>query len=196
MTNHNEDPRGAPVHSGLAPIVIEKHRIALDGTERVSYYACGVTRGSIREALPDAEQMAGNAAAWQRLIAERDEWVERLTAQNQEYAEAMSLPLVIAQIQYGASTAKECVEAAIEKAGKLGARAAVADRDALRAFIAGLLESGPLRLERRPCAESADFFHTSCLACGNRGLLRAGDEPIHRINCWRERARKALEGTP
>lgn len=60
MSDH--DPRGAPVQAGLPPIVIEKHRIALDGTERVSYYACGVTRSSVREAVADAEQMASNAA--------------------------------------------------------------------------------------------------------------------------------------
>jgi hypothetical protein len=54
----DDDPRGVPVSTGSAPIVIEKHRIGLDGREIVSFYACGVTRTSREEARQDAMRFA------------------------------------------------------------------------------------------------------------------------------------------
>lgn len=57
------DPRGAPLAVGMPPIIIEKHRIGLNGAETVSFYACGPTRANRDEALADARSFAGRGPA-------------------------------------------------------------------------------------------------------------------------------------
>lgn len=54
-----DDPRGAPQPLTLAPpIVVEKHRHRMDGTEEVSFYACGPVRTGVTEAMADAHAFA------------------------------------------------------------------------------------------------------------------------------------------
>lgn len=62
-----------------------------------------------------------------------------------------------------------------------------AERDALAAFVAELLESGPLRI-RKVFQPS----HYECLGCYR--IAFEPDDIRHTDECLRERARKALEG--
>lgn len=64
-------------------------------------------------------------------------------------------------------------------------RAAIAERGTLAALVAELLESGPLSLETR--REGLPGEWKRCKSCGEA-------DPRHLGDCWRERARKALEG--
>lgn len=56
-----EEDREAGASKPHAPLIIEKHRHRLDGSEEVSFYACGPVRGSLEEAKADAQAGAENA---------------------------------------------------------------------------------------------------------------------------------------
>lgn len=63
----------------------------------------------------------------------------------------------------------------------------------LRAFVAELLESGSLRLEQVDALQPGRVVGYVC-PCG--AMASTEDRLVHQNPCWRERARKALEGRP
>lgn len=70
-----DDPRDAPQPVTYAPpIVVEKHRHRMDGSEAISFYACGPVRASVAEAMADARAFVPLPA----VEGERAELAERL----------------------------------------------------------------------------------------------------------------------
>ena len=50
---HHENLCTVPA-TKASPLIVEKHRYRLDGSEEVSFYACGPVRESLEEAIEDA----------------------------------------------------------------------------------------------------------------------------------------------